>query len=99
MQVQNTTFQIAEDVSQLKIAFSDKVSTEEKAAVYSWLLPDGIDTDTSFEVALSLRHPSTGRWFLSSNTFQDWSKRESGYFWVYGIRKLPCFFINLLLKV
>jgi hypothetical protein len=87
MRVQSTAFQTAEDVSRLKIAFSNRAGTEENAAVYSWLLPHGIDTNTSFEAALSLRHPSTGRWFLSSNNFQDWLKRESGRFWVHGIRK------------
>lgn len=87
MQIGSTTRKTAEDLAQLRVAFSDKASIDESQSVRSWLLPEGIDTETKFEAALRLRHPLTGQWLLDSNNFRDWLSRESGCIWVYGIRK------------
>jgi hypothetical protein len=87
MQIESTTRRTAEDLAQFRLAFSDKVNVDESQSVRSWLLPEGIDTQTSFEAAQNLRHPFTGKWFLNSNTFRDWLSQEGGCIWVYGIRK------------
>jgi hypothetical protein len=87
MRIDHTTRQTAEDLAQLKFVISDKISADERQSICSMLLPDGVDTKTTFETALRLRHPLTSKWFLNSNIFNDWLNREGGLFWVHGIRK------------
>jgi hypothetical protein len=91
MQIYGIAHQTAEDLAEIKTAFSHKNDLEEVASVRSWLLPNGIDPETDFESASRLCHPSTGRWFLDSNTFRDWLNSGNGFFWVYGIRMHPCY--------
>jgi hypothetical protein len=90
MEMQSITHQTAEDLALLKLTVSDKTNLEENAAVRGWLLPDGIDPETDFEAASRLRHSSTSRWFLDSDTFRNWLSSRNGFFWVYGIRMHFC---------
>ncbi|KAJ5356110.1 hypothetical protein N7517_010719 [Penicillium concentricum] len=52
-------------------------------AIEKWLSPP--DTSTNLNEALEKRLEGTGSWFLESEAFQEWEKRERPFLWVHGI--------------
>jgi len=56
---------------------------QRREKIERWLSPP--DPSTNYNKALQQRHEGSGLWFLKSDTFAKWKKRQNSFLWLHGI--------------
>ncbi|CAP62321.1 uncharacterized protein PODANS_0_150 [Podospora anserina S mat+] len=59
------------------------VDAESTAKVHEWLAPANVATN--HKAATSLRHASSGTWFLHGHQFQRWLREDNSFLWLHAI--------------
>ena len=56
---------------------------DQREKIDRWLSPP--DPSTNYNEALQRRQESSGLWFLQTDAFAKWNKRQNSFLWLYGI--------------
>ncbi|KAK0666772.1 ankyrin repeat-containing domain protein [Cercophora samala] len=59
------------------------IDAESTAKVHEWLAP--VNVATNHKAATSLRHASSGSWFLHGDQFQRWLREDNSFLWLHAI--------------
>jgi len=58
-------------------------SEQRQGKVDEWLSPP--DPSANYNKALRQRHEGSGMWFLQSDAFKDWTKKQNSFLWLHGL--------------
>lgn len=75
--------QVQSNVRDTKQVVTAHFEDYRRQQIEKWLSPP--DPSTNHNIATSLRHPKTGRWFLDSNKYRDWKAKLNDCLWLHGI--------------
>ncbi|KAF2184785.1 purine and uridine phosphorylase [Zopfia rhizophila CBS 207.26] len=79
----NNVNKIHGDVQDTKNAVKDLGFKQKREKIERWLLPP--DPSTNYNKALQQRQEGSGLWFLQTNAFTRWNKRQNSFLWLHGI--------------
>lgn len=75
--------EIKEIVTETSTTIQKMILSGEDEKVLSWLRL--VNTSTNHKLACDKREPTTGDWFLQSESFVNWTKTQTASLWLHGI--------------
>jgi ankyrin repeat protein len=79
----STSLQCWKDVKSIKSSLHDAKIENKTRIIFDRLAP--ADMSSNLDEARRRREPKTGRWFLESDTFNDWKTNPGSFLWIHGI--------------
>lgn len=83
--VKASTSVYGESVAYIKAATESRIEEDEKLAIRKWLYPENTNSDSRLKQSLELRHPETGKWFMTR--VYNWIHEEQMCMWLHGFGK------------
>ncbi|KAH8727996.1 ankyrin repeat-containing domain protein [Phaeosphaeriaceae sp. PMI808] len=74
---------VERDLNEMRVAIKSTSSAIKQGKVDSWLSPP--DPSANYNKALQQRQKGSGLWFLQTDTFAKWNKRQNSFLWLHGI--------------
>lgn len=86
--MENAARKIDLNVDAVKGAILEQLDDSKRQQLMDWACPEDTGSEESYEAALRLKQPMTGKWFLESHVFRQWLETKNTLLWLHGIREL-----------